>query len=149
MRNRNNGISDLHYTLLLLIQTNNPELIYNELDLHYTLLLLIRNIWKLCILNQVHLHYTLLLLIRFFFFSFFIFRFLFTLHFATINTTNCKQDKWSNFNLHYTLQLLIHKLFRPLLFLWNNLHYTLLLLIPKQCNWRNIYWKIYITLCYC
>ena len=57
------GLRNLHYTLLLLIQNCLPELGLFTIYLHYTLLLLIQPAKLSRRLRTVYLHYTLLLLI--------------------------------------------------------------------------------------
>ena len=57
---------------------------------------------------------------------------IFTLHFATINTSLFNIDELRRRNLHYTLLLLILLVYKFLYSSGLYLHYTLLLLIPAD-----------------
>ena len=105
----------LQYTLLLLI-LHYLLLILEILDnLQYTLLLLILFSVKHHMLPLMYLQYTLLLLILEKNKKPFWKRFLFTIHFATINTLKNSTDFISEMNLQYTLLLLIQSLANLLL----------------------------------
>ena len=119
----------LHYTLLLLIQLSQLKNYHKHKNLHYTLLLLIHERKKELKNKLLHLHYTLLLLILPTLVVTSSTKFLFTLHFATINTDLTILLKSLVEYLHYTLLLLIHYYNLQIFFYFRDLHYTLLLLI--------------------
>ena len=73
---------------------------------------------------------------------------IFTLHFATINTSFEISSEELLKYLHYTLLLLILLYFKGLCDILIHLHYTLLLLIRGNIGIYRFHIVIYITLCY-
>ena len=117
---------NLHYTLLLLIHSENFKLKVPERDLHYTLLLLILSKFSLARNGLTR----------------------FTLHFATINTSvDATQVALSlTFTLHFATINTLNSLYTTNVIVY--LHYTLLLLILDCCTFPFTNSAIYITLCY-